>query len=96
MARLVSLGASLEQASELTLRAHRGGGLGRELVYLPAYFMLRAAFAGEPGLERWLERGRLDLETARRLECGELPWQETSPRAGERRGAQANSTITGV
>jgi hypothetical protein len=76
---LVTLGAPLEQAAELTLRAHRGGGLGRELVYLPAYFAVRSALAAEPGLERWIERGRLDLETARRLASGELEWQPPAP-----------------
>jgi len=80
---LVTLRAPLEQAAELTLRAHRGGGLGRELVYLPAYFAIRSALAAEPGLERWLERGRLDLGTARRLANGELAWQ---PSRSEPRG----------
>lgn len=90
---LASLGASLEQAAELTLRAHRGGGFGRELVYLPAYFELRSALAVEPALESWLERGRLDLATARRLASGELAWPGRT--LGPLR-AQANSTSTGV
>ena len=90
---LVSLGAPLEQAAELTLRAHRGGGLGRELVYLPAYFELRAALAVEPGLESWLERGRLELATARRFATGELAWPVRTPGLSR---AQPNSTNTGV
>jgi hypothetical protein len=91
---LVTLGAPLEQAAELTLRVHRGGGLGRELVYLPAYFAMRSALAGEPGLERWLERGRLDLDTARRLASGALEWQ---PAASDgRASAQESSTSTGA
>jgi len=81
LSRLLALGLPLGPASELTLRVHRGGGLGRELVYLPRYFALRAAFAVEPGLERWFERGRFDLGTARRFEAGELAWpsRRTSP-----------------
>lgn len=93
--KLVALGASLEQAAELTLRAHRGGGLGRELAYLPAYFAVRSALAGEPGLERWLERGRLDLGTARRLASGELEWQPV-PSGDARAPAQESSSSTGV
>lgn len=92
---LVALGAPVEQAAELTLRAHRGGGLGRELVYLPAYFAVRSALAVEPGLERWFERGRLDLGTARRLASGELAWQPPSS-AEARDGAQESSTSTGA
>jgi hypothetical protein len=64
-ALLVELGAERAFAEDITRRAHRGGGLGREIVYLPAYFEVRRALAEEPGLERWLERGRLDLGAAR-------------------------------
>jgi hypothetical protein len=92
---LLALGASLEQAAELTLRAHRGGGLGRELVYLPAYFAVRSSLAAEPGLERWLERGRLDLGTARRFASGELEWEPVAD-ADALGAAQENSTITGA
>jgi hypothetical protein len=66
-AMLVEHGAPLERAIELTLRIHRGGGLAREIVYLPAYFAVRSAFAEEPSLERWFERGRIGLEAAREL-----------------------------
>jgi len=93
--KLVELGASVEQAAELTLRAHRGGGLGRELVYLPSYFAVRSALAGEPGLERWLERGRLDLGTARRLASGELEWQPAVS-GDARASAHESSSSTGV
>jgi hypothetical protein len=74
IADLVALGEPLDAASDLAVRVHRGGGLGRELVYLPRYFALRHAFSSEPALERWFERGRFDLMTARRLEAGELDW----------------------
>lgn len=92
MTRLVGLGVPLEAASELAVRVHRGGGLGRELVYLPRYYALREAFTVEPRLERWFERGRLDLLTARRLETGELAWASRPPAAAP----QPNSTSTGA
>lgn len=63
--RLLELGATLGQAAALTVRVQRGGGLARELVYLPRYFELVRAFALEPGLERWFERGRIGLAAAR-------------------------------
>jgi hypothetical protein len=94
MTELTRLDVTLELASELTLRVHRGGGLGRELAYLPRYFALRDAFAVEPRLERWFERGRLDLATARRLEAGELPWASGRPLAAS--AVQPNSTNTGA
>jgi hypothetical protein len=43
-------------------------GLGRELVYLPAFLRVKAAFDAAPGLERWFERGRATVEYARLLE----------------------------
>jgi hypothetical protein len=62
--RLVELGAPVARAVEIAVRVHRGGGLAREIVYLPAYLAVRRAFAAEPALERWFERGRVDLATA--------------------------------
>lgn len=41
-----------------------GMGLGRELVYLPAYLHLRKAFGKRPGLESWFARGRSSLAYA--------------------------------
>jgi hypothetical protein len=70
---LVGLGAALEQALDLALRVHRGGGLARELVYLPAYFEVKAAFAAEPELETWFEKGRMSLEGARCLVANGVP-----------------------
>ncbi|HYO95756.1 MAG TPA: tyrosine/phenylalanine carboxypeptidase domain-containing protein [Polyangiaceae bacterium] len=54
-------GASLEAALDTSIRAQRGGGLGREIVYLPAYLRVRAAFAEQPSLEPFFERGRVSL-----------------------------------
>jgi hypothetical protein len=69
---LLGLGAERDSAFEIALRAARGGGLARELVYLPAYFEVERALAREPELERWLERGRLSLSAARLFASGGL------------------------
>jgi hypothetical protein len=55
------------EAVFVAARAYRGGGLARELVYLPALFRVRAAFADDPGLEGWIERGRVSVAAARSL-----------------------------
>jgi hypothetical protein len=60
-------GVSLEQAIELALRAARGGGLGRESVYVPAYLRLSSEFSREPELETFFERGRVSIVGARLL-----------------------------
>jgi len=65
---LVGRGADARSAIEVAVRAHRGGGLAREIVYLPAYVEVRRALAREPELERWFERGRVGLEAARELQ----------------------------
>lgn len=65
---LIELGAPIEVALELATRVHRGGGLAREIVYLPAYLEVKRTLSAEPGLERWLERGRVSLAAARVLE----------------------------
>ncbi|HVJ16495.1 MAG TPA: tyrosine/phenylalanine carboxypeptidase domain-containing protein [Polyangiaceae bacterium] len=62
---LVELGATLELALDLAARVHRGGGLAREIVYLPSYLSVKHDLAVEPALERWLERGRLSIRAAR-------------------------------
>jgi hypothetical protein len=48
-------------------RVHRGGGLGREIVYLPARFRVRAAFETDASLELMFERGRVSVDAARIL-----------------------------
>jgi hypothetical protein len=62
---LVARGGSGPEAVEIAVRVHRGGGLGREIVYLPAYHEVARAFDEEPALERWFERGRVGLDAAR-------------------------------
>jgi hypothetical protein len=64
---LETQGVARARALELALRVLRGGGLGREIVYLPSYLQLRAEFAREPSLERYFERGRVSLAAARAL-----------------------------
>lgn len=44
-----------------------GGGLCRELEYLPAWLRVSAALRAEPALEEWLEQGRWSLHAARAL-----------------------------
>jgi hypothetical protein len=71
---LIERGTPIDEAIEIASRAHRGGGLGRELVYLPALFRVAAALDDDPELEDWLQRGRLSVAAARRLrELGEPP-----------------------
>jgi len=67
----VARGAELSGALETVLRAARGGGLGRELVYLPAYLRVKSEFSRRPRLERLFERGRVSLEAASVLESQE-------------------------
>jgi len=57
----------VRMAVDLAFRSHRGGGLAREIVYLPALFRVEAALAEDPELDGWLARGRLSLEGARLL-----------------------------
>jgi hypothetical protein len=56
---LLSLGTELDEAVDIASRAHRGGGLARELVYLVAFSRVRRAFDADPECESWLERGRV-------------------------------------
>jgi len=75
---MTALGSPLERSVDIALRVHRGGGLAREIVYLPAYFEMKQALYAEPGLERWFERGRVGLPAARRFQEGALT-PETPP-----------------
>lgn len=61
---LLELGAPLDTAIRSMLRAVRGGGLGRELVYLPSMQRLRVALSEAPELEQWFRLGRASLEYA--------------------------------
>jgi hypothetical protein len=67
---LVALGAPLESALRSALRAERGGGLAREIVYLPALQRLEQAFEARPELEQWFRRGRASLAYAVSRQAG--------------------------
>lgn len=60
-------GEPIPSAYRLTERVLRGGGLAREVCYLPALERVREGFREEPELEAWLLRGRLSVEAARVL-----------------------------
>lgn len=88
---LVRRGAEPEEAVEIAARVQRGGGLAREVVYLPAYYEVGDAFRQEPELERWFEGGRVGLSAARELaELGRA--HETPPRPAY----SSNSMNTGA
>ena len=71
---LEAVGAPLADALDLAARAHRGGGLGREIVYLTALCRVRRALAADPEIESWMERGRISVAAAPILrELGEPP-----------------------
>ncbi|MBX3182424.1 MAG: DUF1704 domain-containing protein [Polyangiaceae bacterium] len=78
----LALGADLGSAVELADRALRGGGLGRELVYLPRLHEVERAFAAEPGLEAWFERGRVSVSAARVLSAREAQSSLSSASTG--------------
>ncbi len=64
---LLARDTPLDAALGIAARVHRGGGLAREIVYLPALVRVERALEGDPALEHWLERGRLGVEAARVL-----------------------------
>jgi hypothetical protein len=64
---LLSHGSSAESAIELGCRVHRGGGLGRELLYLSGLQRVTSAFAARAELDALLSHGRVSLEAAAQL-----------------------------
>jgi hypothetical protein len=76
---LARRGAEPLLAIEIAVRVHRGGGLARELVYLPAYYEVGEAFSARPELERWFERGRVGLAAARELDALDGARDRASP-----------------
>ncbi|MEZ4224370.1 MAG: DUF1704 domain-containing protein [Polyangiaceae bacterium] len=68
MRLLGELGATPAECVDVSGRVHRGGGLGREVVYLEAYLRLEAEFAADPHAEGFLERGRVSVSCAREME----------------------------
>jgi hypothetical protein len=67
---LLDRGAPLPDALRIAARVHRGGGLGREAVYLPALLRVEAALAAEEGLDAVLGSGRVAVDAAAALR----PW----------------------
>jgi hypothetical protein len=65
-------GATLPAAIELSSRVYRGGGLGRESIYLVGYQRVAAALAKHPELEQVLRSGRVTLEAAEALLSGSI------------------------
>lgn len=61
---LVDRGAPLADALRIAARVHRGGGLGREAVYLPALLRVEAAVERDGALDRVLGAGRVSVEAA--------------------------------
>jgi hypothetical protein len=59
VASVTERGLSPTDSLDFSLRALRGGGLSREVVYLPAYLRVARAFEAEPRSERFFERGRV-------------------------------------
>jgi hypothetical protein len=67
---LLHLGAQLSDALRITARVFRGGGLGREIVYVPAFLRVDAALSQDPQLDDVLGAGRVAVGAAELLR----PW----------------------
>lgn len=61
---LRELEATLPDALRIAARAHRGGGLAREAVYLPCLLRVRDALSSDPSLEPVLACGRIAVDAA--------------------------------
>jgi hypothetical protein len=60
-------GASIETTLRIAARAHRGPGLARELVYLPAYLRLRRTRHGS--VERVMAHGQIAVDAVETLKA---------------------------
>ena len=67
---LLAHGPPIGDALRIAARAHRGGGLGREAVYLPALLRVEDAIARAPAIEAVLSMGRVAVDAASDL----APW----------------------
>jgi hypothetical protein len=61
---LLGHGAPLDAALRIAARVHRGGGLAREAVYLPALLRVEDAVARDRALDRVLAVGRVSVDAA--------------------------------
>jgi len=68
--QLIGLGQNIASSVEAACRALRGGGLGREYVYLVSLARVARAFEAEPELESYFEHGRVSVEAARACRAG--------------------------
>jgi hypothetical protein len=78
---LRATGADLSDALRVAARAHRGSGLGRERVYLPALLRVAAA-RGDPRVERALAAGKVAVDAAPELApfvSGVIPTSHQAP-----------------
>jgi hypothetical protein len=64
---LLDHGAVLADALRIAARVHRGGGLAREVVYLPALLRVEAAIGVDAALDDVLGAGRVSVEAASAL-----------------------------
>lgn len=71
---LLDHAAPLADALRIAARVHRGGGLGREAVYLPALLRVEAALGADASLDEVLGAGRVSVEAASALR----PWVRPS------------------
>ncbi len=67
-------GSPLVDSLRIAARAHRGGGLAREIVYLPAFLRVREALRRDPQLDEILGMGRISLPASKVLRA----WHERS------------------
>ncbi len=61
---LTHVGTPLATALRIAARAHRGGGLGREAVYLRSYLRVSDALNAQPSLDEVLGKGRISVTAA--------------------------------
>ena len=61
---LLDRGAPIDAALRIAARAQRGGGLGREVVYLPALLRVEAAVSADASIDRVLASGRVAVDAA--------------------------------
>jgi hypothetical protein len=64
---LLDHGAPLVDALRIAARVHRGGGLAREAVYLPALLRVEAFLHGDAALDSVLGAGRVSVDAASAL-----------------------------
>ncbi len=67
-------GAATDTALRIAARVHRGGGLARELVYLPAFLRIRDAWRRDRTVDVVLASGQVSLGAAVTL----TPWIDTA------------------